>query len=94
MRRSASSRFRISLLRTPGRQVRNQLGSEHPRRADPQPARTGPLLAVCSSRRSGLANRGQYDEAIALASSTCEPQGPSAAAYYLMGVIYQAAANR
>ena len=28
------------------------------------------------------------------ASSTCEPRGPRAAAYYLMGVIHQSRGNR
>ncbi|MGO9599883.1 MAG: CheR family methyltransferase [Isosphaeraceae bacterium] len=49
----------------------------------------GPLL----DRASTLANEGRHRKAIELCQEALALQGPDAATYYLMGVIYQAAGN-
>jgi len=41
-----------------------------------------------------LANLGRHDEAVALCEQVVRQQGPSAPAYYLMGVIHQSVGNR
>lgn len=41
-----------------------------------------------------LANRGQFEEAIAVCDRHRRLKGPTAAVYYLMGMIYQAAGDR
>jgi chemotaxis protein methyltransferase WspC len=45
-------------------------------------------------RASALANLGQHNEAVALCEELVRRQGPSATAYYLMGVILQSAGDR
>jgi chemotaxis protein methyltransferase WspC len=52
-------------------------------------AASGSLL----DRASELANLGYHDEAVALCEQLVRQQGPSAAAYYLMGVIHQSVGN-
>lgn len=63
------------------------------------PSEHSPELDVASSgshleQASGLANLGRRDEAVALCEQLVRQQGPSAAAYFLMGVIHQSAGNR
>lgn len=53
-----------------------------------------PAVDSLLEQASGLANRGRNDEAIALCEHHLRLRGPSAAAYYLMGVIRQAAGDR
>ncbi len=68
------------------------LGSPGDRRSGtgPDEAASGSLL----ERAAELANLGQHDEAIAACEQHLRTQGPSAAAYYLMGVIHQSGGNR
>ena len=68
------------------------LGSQSPSRLRPESdvAASGSLL----DRASELANLGRHDEAVALCEQFVRQQGPSAPAYYLMGVIHQSVGNR
>ncbi len=51
---------------------------------------SAPLL----DQASELANHGRHDDAVALCEQFMRQRGPSAAAYYLMGVLHQSAGNR
>ena len=68
------------------------LGSQSPSRLRPESevVASGSLL----DRASELANLGRHDEAVALCEQFVRQQGPSAPAYYLMGVIHQSVGNR
>jgi chemotaxis protein methyltransferase WspC len=58
-------------------------------------AGSGRMASAKSMEEAGrLADLGRHDEAIALCERSLRLQGPTAAAYYLMGVIHQAAGNR
>jgi chemotaxis protein methyltransferase WspC len=71
--------------------------AEQPQSAGPKapagecaPASAASLL----ERAAESANRGRSNEAIALCQEAISRQGPSAGAYFLMGVIYQSTGNR
>jgi chemotaxis protein methyltransferase WspC len=68
------------------------LGSQSPSQLQPGSAveASGSLL----DRASELANLGRHDEAVALCEQVVRQEGPSAPAYYLMGVIHQSVGNR
>jgi len=68
------------------------LGSQSPSRLRPESevVASGSFL----DRASELANLGRHDEAVALCEQFVRQQGPSAPAYYLMGVIHQSVGNR
>jgi chemotaxis protein methyltransferase WspC len=51
-------------------------------------------LGLLLDRASALANLGRHDEAVVLCEQLVRGQGPSAPAYYLMGVILQSTGNR
>jgi len=69
-----------------------RLGSQSPSQLRPgsEAAASGSLL----DRASELANLGRQDEAVALCEQVVRQAGPSASAYYLMGVIQQSVGNR
>jgi chemotaxis protein methyltransferase WspC len=69
---------------TPGPQSSSHL------RPGSEVAASGSLL----DRASELANLGRHHEAVALCEQHVRQQGPSAPAYYLMGVIHQSLGNR
>ncbi len=62
-----------------------------PARDDPESRATTPGILL--ERASTLANEGQHQKAIELCQKALALQGPDAATYFLMGVIYQAAGN-
>ncbi len=72
--------------------VSQGLGSRSPSRLRPgsEVVASGSLL----DRASELANLGHHDEAVALCEQFVRQQGPSGAAYYLMGMIHQSVGNR
>ena len=57
----------------------------------PGPALPEPTLL---ERAAELANQGRYDEAVAACERHLRLEGPGAPAYYLMGMIHQAAGDR
>ena len=86
---------------------REQRVDERDGDSEPAGSRTTPPHATSRSRspRDGeplslldqaaeLANRGRFDEAIAACERHLRQKGPSASAYYLMGMICQAAGDR
>jgi len=85
-------------------QVHEDARSEPDSRSSPGPGSQGPTRLQPGSegvapgslldRASALANLGRHDEAVALCEQFVRQQGPSAQAYYLMGVIHQAVGNR
>jgi chemotaxis protein methyltransferase WspC len=58
------------------------------------PAAAGPPPPSLLDQAADLANRGRYDEAIAACERHLQLKGPGAPAYYLMGMIRQAAGDR
>ncbi len=67
-------------------------GSQFPPRL--QTASEAAAFGSLLDRASELANLGRHDEALALCEQLLKRQGPSAPAYYLMGVIHQSVGNR
>jgi chemotaxis protein methyltransferase WspC len=59
----------------------------------PPSARPDPALPPLEEAAE-LANRGRYDEAVAACERHLRTKGPGAAAYYLLGMIRQAAGDR
>jgi chemotaxis protein methyltransferase WspC len=71
--------------------------AEVPEPASPAPAESPASPQPSSSlleQAAELANRDRYDEAIAACERHLRLKGPGAAAYYLMGMIRQAAGDR
>jgi chemotaxis protein methyltransferase WspC len=62
--------------------------------ATPEPISPPPPSPSPLEQAAELANRGRYDEAIAACERHLRLKGPGAPAYYLMGMIQQAAGDR
>ncbi len=69
-----------------------QLGSQSPSQL--RPGLEGMASDSLLNRASELANLGRHDEAVALCQQLVRQKGPSAPAYFLMGVIHQSVGNR
>jgi chemotaxis protein methyltransferase WspC len=84
----------MTMLMLPEPEPLRMLPIPGPAAATPEPVSPPPPSPSALEQAAELANRGRYGEAIAACERHLRLKGPGAPAYYLMGMIHQAAGDR